>query len=80
MGWVLGGPIGVATIIVTFVVSALVDWLLPVSHRITGTTMDADDPMPMTATTIQLEGEVADLFAVGGDVGHRLDAQFKMHL
>lgn len=51
VGWALGGPIGLGTVIVTFLIPALVDRTLPMGHRLAGTTLSRDD-VPITATTI----------------------------
>lgn len=51
VGWLLGGPIGLGTVVVTFLIPALVDVTLPWGHRLAGTPARADDH-PVTATPV----------------------------
>ncbi len=52
IGWLLGGPVGIGTVIVTFTVPPLVNVLLPIGHRLAGTSVVPDIPGPVTATSI----------------------------
>lgn len=40
-GWLLGGPVGVGTVVVTFVTPPIIDLVLPHGHRLAGTTPTA---------------------------------------
>ena len=51
VGWILGGPIGLGTVVVTFVIPALVDVTLPWGHRLAGTAATPDEH-PVTATPV----------------------------
>jgi len=52
VGWVLGGPVGLGTVLVTFLVPPVVDVLMPVGHRLAGTSAGSGALPPVTATPI----------------------------